>query len=103
MENATDDIASVPNSPKVAPKNPLFTDEFLRRMPKTDLHVHLDGSIRPQTLIDLAEQEGIELPGRDVKTLHSRMFKTHYSSLVEYLQLFTLLTRVLQRDTALER
>ena len=33
-----------------------LTEEVLRELPKTDLHLHLDGSLRPETLIDLAKQ-----------------------------------------------
>ena len=33
-------------------------------MPKTDLHVHLDGSLRLETILELAEQERVELPAR---------------------------------------
>ena len=36
--------------------------EFIRRIPKTDLHLHLDGSLRLPTLIELAKKEGVELP-----------------------------------------
>ena len=35
---------------------------FLKRIPKADLHVHLDGSLRLSTLIELAKKEGVELP-----------------------------------------
>jgi hypothetical protein len=43
-----------------------ITEEFLKKIPKTDLHVHLDGSIRIQTLIDLAKEQGVELPAYTV-------------------------------------
>jgi adenosine deaminase len=38
-------------------------------LPLCDLHRHLDGSIRLQTILDLAEQHGIDLPAYDVKGL----------------------------------
>ena len=41
--------------------NPI-TDAFLHDIPKTDLHVHLDGSLRIETLIDLAHERHIPLP-----------------------------------------
>jgi adenosine deaminase len=44
-------------------------EEYIRRMPKVELHVHLEGSIRPDTLLDLAERNRIDLPVRTVKEL----------------------------------
>ena len=41
---------------------PAMTPEVIRRLPKTDLHVHLDGSLRLGTLIDLARERGVALP-----------------------------------------
>ena len=35
-----------------------FSEQLLRRLPKTDLHVHLDGSLRLDTLIELARERG---------------------------------------------
>ena len=42
--------------------NPPITRDLIRRLPKTDLHLHLDGSIRLPTLIDLAKDAGVDLP-----------------------------------------
>ena len=47
-------------------RNPFVIDhEFLQAIPKTDLHCHLDGSLRIDTILDLAEREDIELPTKD--------------------------------------
>jgi len=46
------------------------SESFVREMPKVELHVHLEGSIRPETVLKLAERNGIELPAHDVEGLH---------------------------------
>jgi aminodeoxyfutalosine deaminase len=45
-------------------------EEFIQRMPKVELHVHLEGSINPATLLQLAKQNKVELPARTVEDLH---------------------------------
>ncbi|MEA2008619.1 MAG: adenosine deaminase [Chloroflexota bacterium] len=42
---------------------------FIRRMPKVELHVHLEGSIRPKTLLTLAERNGVALPANTVEEM----------------------------------
>lgn len=44
-------------------------DSFAREMPKVELHVHLEGSIRPSTLLMLAERNGVPLPVQDLEGL----------------------------------
>jgi adenosine deaminase len=44
-------------------------DEFITRMSKVELHVHLEGSVRPETLLKLAKRHGRDLPAQDVPGL----------------------------------
>ena len=39
-----------------------FTSEIINKLPKAELHCHLDGSLRLSTIIELAQTQGIELP-----------------------------------------
>lgn len=59
----------------------MFSDAFLREIPKTDLHVHLDGSMRLGTLIELAREHGVELPSYDEDELRRTVFKADYPNL----------------------
>jgi adenosine deaminase len=36
-------------------------EAFIRGLPKTDLHMHLEGSIEPQLMLDLADRQGMTL------------------------------------------
>lgn len=84
-------------------RNESFSDEFLRRIPKTDLHCHLDGSVRVETLIELCEQQNLPLPGTTVEELNESLFKDEYNSLEEYLECFSYVTAALRTASALER
>ena len=80
-----------------------FPAEFIQAIPKTDLHLHLDGSLRIGTLIDLAHEAGVALPAQDEIGLRERVFKDKYQNLEEYLQGFALTTAVMQSENALFR
>ena len=80
-----------------------FPAEFIKAIPKTDLHLHLDGSLRINTLIDLANKAGVDLPAQDEKGLREKVFKDQYQNLEEYLQGFALTTAVMQSEEALFR
>ena len=84
---------------------PSFTlpEAFVRAIPKTDLHVHLDGSLRIDTLIDLARQRNVALPAFTESGLRETVFKDQYADLGEYLQGFAYTCAVLQDSEALER
>lgn len=81
----------------------LFSAEFIKAIPKTDLHLHLDGSLRIDTLIELAHKAGVELPAQDEGGLRDLVFKDKYKNLEEYLRGFGLTTAVMQSDEALFR
>src|SRR5689334_12123042 len=77
---------------------------FFTRLPKTDLHVHLDGSLRLSTIIDLAQQQGIELPAYEPEELKRKLrLGENTGSLVEYLKAFDWTLKVLQTEDALIR
>jgi len=77
--------------------------QLIATMPKTDLHVHLDGSVRLETIIDIAQQDKIELPSYTVEGLNELVFKDHYKDLVEYLKTFGYSCSVMQKPEHLER
>ncbi|MBX3224477.1 MAG: adenosine deaminase [Labilithrix sp.] len=78
--------------------------EVIEKLPKTDLHVHLDGSLRVATILDLAEKGRIDLPARDEDGLRKAMnLGMNCGSLVEYLKAFDVTLRVLQTAESLTR
>ncbi len=77
--------------------------EVIEKLPKTDVHVHLDGSVRPDTLVELAREYGVKLPSYTVSGLRETVFKDHYESLPDYLKGFGYSVAVLQSEVALER
>ncbi|MFO0724633.1 MAG: adenosine deaminase [Myxococcota bacterium] len=81
-----------------------MSPELLRRLPKTDLHCHLDGSLRMETIMALASQDGIHLPADDVPNLR-RAFHigTGFKSLEEYLKVFPIALSVMQTEASLAR
>lgn len=79
------------------------TPERVRRLPKTELHVHLDGSLRPATLLELARETSIHLPVSDADALAAHMYVTDARDLVDYLARFEITLGVMQSEDALER
>jgi len=80
------------------------TEEFLHALPKTDLHCHLDGSLRLRTMLELAEEQGVKLPAHDEAGLAKAMkIGQRHKSLEEYLKGFEFTLSVLQTEKALYR
>jgi len=77
--------------------------ELIQRLPKTDLHVHLDGSLRPATLLALAREQGVSLPFSDEAAIEEHMLHRAGPDLAHYLEVFDLTLSVLQTRAALTR
>lgn len=85
---------------------PEFTIDGIdvRALPKVLLHDHLDGGLRPQTIIELADSIDLELPATDADALGSWFAeRSNSGSLVEYLKTFDITTAVMQTREGLER
>lgn len=48
---------------------PQAIQHYLRAVPKAELHVHLEGAIRPETLLTLARRNKVALPADDLPGL----------------------------------
>lgn len=75
----------------------------LHALTKAELHVHLDGSLRPQTLIELAGEYGVVLPSREPESVARFMHVTDARDLVDYLDRFRITLSVMQTEDAIER
>ncbi|MFT7486952.1 MAG: adenosine deaminase [Candidatus Paceibacteria bacterium] len=84
-------------------KQPSF--EIIQSLPKVLLHEHLDGGLRPQTVLDLAAEIGYDgLPEKDPEALGAWFFAgADRGSLPEYLEGFRHTIAVMQTTSALER
>ncbi len=83
---------------------PAMDPAALRVLPKVVLHDHLDGGLRPQTVLDLATAVGYEdLPAEDAVALGKWFFQGESQSLPRYLEAFGHTVAVMQTREALER
>ncbi len=82
---------------------PRLTKDALRRWPKAELHVHLDGALRPTTMLELARAQGTRLPAETPEALAKAMLVRDAKNLEEYLEKYTITLSVLQTAAALER
>jgi adenosine deaminase len=78
-------------------------ESMLAALPKADLHFHLDGTMRLQTLLELAIERNIELPTRNIDALRRDYFPLWSENLAHYLQPFAFTTSVLQDAESLQR
>lgn len=64
----------------------VHVDEILRRLPKTELHLHLEGAVSASTFAELAAKHGVELPIGDPDALYA------YDTLGEFLGVYSLVS-----------
>jgi adenosine deaminase len=82
----------------------MVTKEMIRKIPKVELHDHLDGGLRPRTVIDLARGAGLELPTTDPEALAAWFRRgADRKSLSLYLEGFSYTAGVMQSAAAIER
>jgi adenosine deaminase len=80
-----------------------ISDALLRRIPKAELHCHLDGSVRPTTLLDLGREYGVPMPETSADALAHHMYVRDARHLEDYLTRFDVTLGVMQSERALER
>lgn len=78
-------------------------DEVLRALPKTDLHIHLDGSLRPATFAELGRAAGMDMPDGEAAIRAKYCPPRGNGSLPEYLAFFDHTLACLQTAENLER
>ena len=81
-----------------------LTLELIEKLPKTDLHCHLDGSLRLRSILQMAEEQKVRLPAQDEDKLFELIYPgDECRSLEDYLKAFDITLAVLQTEQALFR
>lgn len=104
VEDEAMPIPSVARPVTAVPRPVEITEDLLRSLPKTDLHCHLDGSLRLTTILELADQQQISLPAKDEPSLAKAIHQGQKcKNLEDYLRAFDITLSVLQTEQALYR
>ena len=77
--------------------------DLLTRLPKAELHCHMDGSVRPTTLLELGAEYGVAMPRITPEGLREYMRVDDARNLEDYLARFDVTLSVMQTEAALER
>ena len=81
-----------------------ISDKLLKELPKVELHCHLDGSLRVETILELAQKNNIDLPSFNRDTLKKQLcIGNKRVTLEEYIARFDITLSVMQTPSALTR
>ena len=76
----------------------------MNKLPKIELHCHLDGSVRVETVIDIAKKENIDMTSYDSEKVSELLrVPSNCTSLVEYLKKFEIPNKIMQTKESLKR
>ena len=82
----------------------IINQALLKQLPKVELHCHLDGSLRPESILDLALKDKVKLPSLDLDELTSYLkIGKKRGSLVDYIERFDITLSVMQTPESLTR
>ncbi|HEX6435406.1 MAG TPA: adenosine deaminase [Gemmatimonadales bacterium] len=81
----------------------MLTRELITRLPKAELHIHLDSCLRPETMLELARTARFSLPVSDAESLRKFMRVDDAKNLEDYLRRFEFTIPLLQTPEAVER
>lgn len=81
-----------------------ISDSLLKKLPKVELHCHLDGSLRIETILDLAQRQNVSLPSYDASGLTKILsIGKKRGTLEEYITRFDITLSVMQTPDSLKR
>lgn len=78
---------------------PSALETFIRRMPKVELHIHLEGSVLPETLLRLAQKNHIPLPAADVEGIRHWY---QFSNFAHFVQVYIKISSCLRSPDDIE-
>ena len=77
--------------------------DLIRRLPKTELHCHLDGSLRAATMLELGREYGVDMPEQDIARLTAYMRVDDARHLEDYLARFETTLGIMQTAASIDR